>query len=274
MQATANQHLVDTQWLSEHLNDTDLIILDATIGKTTTHTSANVCIPGAQFFDLKKDFCEPDAPFPSTVPTAKTFEKGCQKLGITAQSTLVIYDDKGIYSSPRAWWLFSIMGHPKVFVLDGGLPAWQAANYPVTNKYAAPKALGNFKAQLQLENIRFFKDIEENLLQKEFLLVDARSAGRFTNTEADPRPGLRSGHIPDSYNLPYTELLENGKFKSVEKLKKVFQPLLKEKRPLVFSCGSGITACVVLLASEGILPQPKSVFDGSWTEWATRVAAD
>jgi thiosulfate/3-mercaptopyruvate sulfurtransferase len=160
-----------------------------------------------------------------------------------------------------------------VAVLNGGLPDWQAQGFETVSGKDPQLELGNFSAAFQSDMVVDYTTVKSNLKTKSALLIDARSTGRFDGTAPEPRPGLRSGHIPDSFNLPYTEVLADGKFKSQAELAALFSTLRNEERPLVFSCGSGVTACIDLLACELVLPNHKAVYDGSWTEWAQRESA-
>ena len=265
-----NKILVDSQWLQNNLNNEDLIILDASLESSKNSVvshSANKRIKGARFFDLVKSFSDTTSIFPNTVPNPIAFEKGCRDLGINKTSQIIIYDTTGIYSSPRAWWLFKVMGHENVYVLDGGLPDWIKQGYAIekiTNTNFIP---GNFEANYQHGLVKDHQFIQSNLDAQNTIVIDARSKGRFDGTDPEPRRGLRSGHIPNSLNLPFSAVLENGKFKSKPLLHKVFQELGLDERPLVFSCGSGLTACIILMASELVSDNKTAVYDGSWTEW-------
>ncbi len=265
--------LVSATWLREHLSDPDLIILDASQKENMaamTPDAGAIQVPGARWFDIENTFSDPESDLPNTFPTPQRFEAACRKLGISTSSKIVVYDKLGIYTAPRVWWMFRAMGHEAVSVLDGGLPAWLEAGYetePAQEKAVSP---GNFVAKLQPELIKEVDFVAQNLETKESIVIDARSAGRFQGTAPEPRKGLRGGHIPHSLNLPYTAVLKDGRFRSREELAGIFQGLELGEQPLVFSCGSGITACIILLASELVLDNPKSVYDGSWTEWALR----
>ena len=160
------------------------------------------------------------------------------------------------------------MGHQNISVLDGGLPDWLENNLPIEDKQPQLSELGNFKALLNSENIKDYIFIKANLNNSNQIVIDARSSGRFNGTAPEPREGLRSGHIPNSLNIPFGEVLENGKYKSKEELLAIFSEINPENKELVYSCGSGLTACIILLAGELILPNKTSVYDGSWTEWA------
>lgn len=259
--------IVSSEWLHDNLNNPELIILDASQHNTITNYD-DLKISKARFFDLQTDFREQDSTFPNTLPTPKQFEKGCQKLGITNNSLIVVYDNKGIYTSPRVWWLFKIMGHKNVSVLNGGLPNWIEHKFPTEENTTDTYNKGNFKANFKPEMVKDFKYILNNTTNQSSLLIDARSYGRFQGIAPEPRADLRNGHIPNSINLPYTEVLSNGVFKSKSELIAIFKNLKIESKPLTFSCGSGITACIILLACELISSNQKSVYDGSWTEWA------
>ena len=166
--------------------------------------------------------------------------------------------------------MFKTFGYDNVAVLDGGLPDWLDNDYETETGFDSEYEQGDFKATLNPERVKDYDFVCANITNENELLIDARSAGRFNDTEPEPRKGLRGGHIPNSVSLPYTEVLENGKFKSVEELNKVFAELKKEKRPFVFTCGSGITACIIQLASEMVMEHPSSMYDGSWTEFALK----
>jgi thiosulfate/3-mercaptopyruvate sulfurtransferase len=268
--------LVTSAWLYDNLNDPDLVILDASPATNNASLQAeqgDAQIPSARFFDLKHAFSDGTNELPNTLPSAEQFEAACRELGINASSKIVVYDNLGVYASPRVWWMFKVMGHENVAVLNGGLPDWQAQGFETVSGKDPQLELGNFSAAFQSDMVVDHTTVKSNLKTKSALLIDARSTGRFDGTAPEPRPGLRSGHIPDSFNLPYTEVLADGKFKSQAELAALFSTLRNEERPLVFSCGSGVTACIDLLACELVLPNHKAVYDGSWTEWAQRESA-
>lgn len=252
--------IVSVAWLQEHLQDPELIILDAFIDMPLE----DIQIKGARTFDVKNKFSDTNSPLPNTIPHPEAFAAACRELVINNNSKIVVYDTKGIYSSPRAWWLFKVMGHEKVWVLDGGLPAWIKEGYPTEKRQQALDLNGNFTANFQPQLFKTKQQILENIQSKEALLVDARSTDRFHGETEEPRAGLRSGHIPGSINIPFTQLLKDGKYLPKEELKKILQ--LQDK-PLLFTCGSGVTACIDLIAYELISDNPKAIYDGSWTEW-------
>ena len=263
--------IVSVDWLNENLKATNLVILNASIPKVSeTNVADNeFCIPNTRFFNLKQKFSDILAPFPNTIPSKEQFEKEAQKLGVNKSSFIVVYDDKGIYSSPRAWWLFKIFGFTDIAVLDGGLTAWIEAYLPLNKKESFSGDKGDFLALEPNNSMLFFSDIQKIVTNDTCQIFDARSEDRFKGIAAEPRKNLRSGTIPNSVNLPYTYFLRDGKMKSEPEIQTIFDSLYANKKPIVFSCGSGITACVLALAAELIGLNDVSVYDGSWTEYGS-----
>ncbi len=268
-----NKSIISVEVLESKLNDENLVILDCTLKNQLEKLSPeiqDIQIKNARFFDIKFKFSDIKSEFPTAYPTKNEFEKESQKLGINKDSVIVVYDANGIYSSPRVWWLFKSMGHQQVFVLNGGLPEWIKNNFQTEKKLNKTYLKGNFQIKSNENILRKFDDIMSNLSSKKELVIDVRSKDRFEGNVPEPRKGLRSGQIENSINFPYTKVLSNGKFQSENHLKEIFKFLNDEKRTIVFSCGSGITACIVYLASESILSNSKAIYDGSWTEWGTK----
>lgn len=268
-----NSPIVSVEWLHTNLGASNLVILDASIPKVTggDTTISEEQIPTARFFDLKNKFSDVTAPFPTTFPSAKQFTKSAQELGINKDSAIVIYDDKGIYSSPRAWWLFKAFGHNNVAVLDGGFPAWNKANYKIESKQSYKDKKGDFQAKYRPELMKFFEDVKKESQDSHHIIVDARSERRFKSLDPEPRAGLRMGTIPNSVNIPFEDLLIDQHFKSKEDLEMVFKRVAQQDDNLTLSCGSGITACVLALGAEMAGYKNISVYDGSWTEWGSLV---
>lgn len=264
--------LVSVNWLSSHLEQDDLVILDASIKKTAfgSISVSNAYLPNARPFDIKQLFSFSHNTISETLPKENQFEKVCQELGINKTSSIVVYDNRGIYSSPRVWWLFKAMGHDNIAVLNGGLPEWINKALPTATDYKAAWKRGNFKAQFNIKTVIPFEDIKANITTPKFTLIDARSATRFNGTSCEPRAHIKSGCIPGSINIPYTEVLDGHKYKPLEALNQIFNPYNSRNCKLVYSCGSGITACIVLLA--GVITYNKgiSLYAGSWTEWAEK----
>lgn len=265
--------LVSSTWLNENLAHPDLIILDASLKKNKSNLKADFTdlqIKNARYFDLKKQFSDLSSPYPNMLPSSEQFEINCRKLGIHQNSKIVVYDNLGIYSSPRVWWMFKTMGHAEVAVLNGGLPDWVAHGFATEKRGIREVAEGDFKANFQAKNVKDFRAIKNNLTKENALVIDVRAANRFHGTVPEPRENLRRGHIPKAINIPFQNLLIDGKYKSKNEIAAAFDHLAIKDQPLIFSCGSGVTACVALLASEWVLDNEKAVYDGSWTEWAQR----
>jgi thiosulfate/3-mercaptopyruvate sulfurtransferase len=264
-----NKPVVSVSWLRENLSKPNLVILDAS---TSFHAEKEDkgLIPGSIRIDFKKDFSDTSSEFPNTFPSKDLMNESARKLGIHEDSIVVVYDDKGIYTSPRIWWLFKTFGHKNVAVLDGGLPAWNSSDFEVVLEYKKVENEGDFEAELNENALKSYDEVVKNSLSQTGVLLDARSKGRFEGVDPEPRATLQSGSIPNSCSLAYTEVLANGHFKSEEDLKGVFSGLVNKNDSLIFSCGSGITACIILLAADLVLENEKTLFDGSWTEWAIK----
>jgi thiosulfate/3-mercaptopyruvate sulfurtransferase len=259
--------LVSAEWLNTNSNATNLIVLDATINKVIDTSSSR--IPNARFFDIKNKFSDCNAPFPSTLPTEEQFQIEARALGICNDSVIVVYDDKGLYSSARCWWLFKVFGFDAVAVLDGGLPEWQLQNFNVESYKEQSLSLGDFKAKFRSNLMTDFKGVNQFRKEKDAIIIDARSKARFNCEVDEPRAGLRRGTILNSVNLPYTELFNENLMKPKSELLLIFNTVVKEKKKLVFSCGSGITACILALAATICNYKQRVVYDGSWTEYGT-----
>lgn len=264
---------VKAKWLYHHLEDENLIIFNATIPKVTDKENIplkeSYKIKGAVFFDIKNTFSDKEAAFPNTILSPEKFQDKAQEIGVNNNSCIVVYDEIGIYSSARVWWMFQLMGFTNIAVLDGGFPAWKSKDYPVEQKHLINLNKGDFKSFYQPDKIKFTKDVLENIKNKESIVLDARSKGRFYATEPEPRNDIRGGHIPGSVSLPYSEILDHQYLKSDEDLKTIYQDLNKLNKPIIFSCGSGITASVLALGAEIAGVKKYAVYDGSWTEWGS-----
>ncbi|WP_440121882.1 sulfurtransferase [Tenacibaculum sp. Ill] len=271
---TVKSPIVPVEWLHNNLSVDNLIILDATIQKVGTKSDdkkEKKQIQNAVFFDLKNVFLGIEGEYPNTVPSEEYFENEVKKLGIDNDSCIVVYDDLGVYSAPRVWWLFKVFGFENIAVLNGGLPAWKDAGYKVESKKERELLTGNFKANLSKDKISVTEEVLKASHDDNKVILDARSKGRFYATEPEPRKDLRGGHIPNSKSLPYAELQLEGKMKSKEELQKIFSDMNPNEEEMIFSCGSGITACILALGAEESGSTNYSVYDGSWTEWASRL---
>ena len=271
--------LVSAQWLFEQLDNPDLVILDASIDfqiPSETPKDKENLIPHSVRFDYDGEFCDPESSLPHMMPTEQRFNQLAQQIGLNKDSLVVVYDNSGTFASPRAWWMLKAMGHNVVYILDGGLTEWKNCGLPTVTSYRqAP--YGNFEGKL---DDNFFVDagyVAQQITSNNSLTVDARSKARFLGETPEPREGVRSGHIPNAACLPFAELIDGHKLKSVNELKPIIAAVLDQgKQEYLFSCGSGVTACIVLLAADlcgyGLCNyggQKLKIYDGSWTEWGS-----
>lgn len=265
-----NSPLVNSTWLRRNFDNPDLIILDGSpasnkAGMKIKHPG--VQISGARTFDLENQFSNRDTDLPNMMPSPEAFTQACRALGINSDSKIVIYDNLDLYSSPRVWWMLKTMGHEHVAVLDGGLNDWISsggATEPISKR---SYEMGNFMAQFDAARIKNAEQVLESIESKKFAVVDARSAARFNADVAEPRPNSRRGHIPGSLNLPFSKLCRNGKFLPEEDLKALFDEMRLGNNPVVFTCGSGMTACIDIMAATLVLDNELALYDGSWREW-------
>lgn len=274
MSLEIDKPLVSVDWLFVNLENENLIILDATLPKVTENKDEQKevqkkQIKGARFFDIKNTFSDINAPFPNTILSPKEFERKTQIIGINDNSCIVVYDDLGIYSSPRVWWMFQLMGFQNIAVLNGGFPEWISKKYPIEKPVKHQYHQGNFKVNFKTEKIKFTNDVLTSINNDDNIVVDARSNGRFFGTAPEPRKNVKSGHIPNSISLPYSEITEEGRLISEEKLKTIFKRLNITDKEMIFSCGTGITASVLALGATISGYQNHAVYDGSWTEWVS-----
>ena len=273
MSLKLNKPLVSVDWLYSNLDNEKLIILDCTISKVKINSKIILeknQIKGAIFFDIKHVFSDEKGKFPNTVLKPKLFQEKAKTIGINKDSTLICYDNLGIYSSARVWWMFQLMGFKNIAVLDGGIPEWKLKKYPVENLENHQINKGNFIVNYQPEKLKSTEDVLNSYDNKDVLIVDARSKGRFNGTEPEPRKNLSSGHIPNSHNLPYSEILLNGNMKTQEELHTIFKSF-KNKKQVIFTCGSGITASILALGAAIIDLENIAVYDGSWSEWGSEL---
>ena len=262
--------LVSVSWLSQNLNAPNLVVLDVSLESNIANIKVEfpgIQIKGARYFDLKRNFSDLESRLPNTLPNPKYFSLACRNLGINNNSTIVVYDNIGIYASPRVWWMFKSMGHKNIAVLDGGLPLWKNKDYPTESIQNRVLPEGDFKAKFNPNLLKKSFKILENITSKEAILVDARSNGRFFGLIPETRKNLKSGHIPNAINLPFLDVLKDGKFISTNEISDIFKKLKIDKRPKIFTCGSGLTACILILASTLISEDNHFLYDGSWSEW-------
>jgi thiosulfate/3-mercaptopyruvate sulfurtransferase len=258
--------LVGTDWLAQRLGMPQLVLLDASVG---AYRGAGRRIPGARPFDLDGDLSDHASPVPHTMPGARAFTEAVRDLGISGADTVVVYDAVGIYSSARAWWMLRAMGFDRVAVLDGGLPAWAAAGgavEPSPAAYDGPR--GDFTARPRPGPFADSGQVLAALADPVAAVLDARTRERFAGTAPEPRPGLRGGHMPGAANLPFGALQgSDGRMRPASQLRAAFAAVAGDRRKLYFSCGSGVTACVLALGAELAGYRDLTVYDGSWSEW-------
>lgn len=268
--------LVSTEWLARRLGAPQLRVVDASTylpnqGRDAAREYAEGHIPGAVFFDLDAS-SDRSTPLPHMLPSAEDFAARMSALGIDDASDVVVYDGSGTnMSAPRAWWMFRAFGHERVAVLDGGLGAWRAEGRPLERGTVTP-APGRFTARLNERVVRDLDAMRSNLTSKREQVIDARAAARFTGDAPEPRAGIRGGHIPGSVNLPFTDLVTpQGTVLPPDVLRRKLDAIgVDLTRPIVTTCGSGVTACCIALALELVGAPNVAVYDGSWTEWGGR----
>ena len=264
--------LVSTEWLAGALGSPDLVLFDASFylpaeNKDPAALFTAAHIPGARFFDIGV-VADPDTDLPHMVPSPGRFERLMRSMGVSDGSRVVFYDQKGINSAPRGWWMMGLFGHDRAAVLDGGLPKWLAEGRATEAGEPAPPTPGTFTATYRSARLRGIGDV----MAGGELVLDARTKGRFDGTLPEPRVTLPSGHIPGARNLPFGSLLQpDGTMLPPEALRQAFAAAGDDgARPVVTSCGSGVTATVLTLARTAAGLPPGAVYDGSWTEWAGR----
>ncbi len=265
--------LVSSDWLAERLDDPHMRLIDASWhlpggDRNAQKEHEQSHIRGAVFFDIDRYAAPSD--LPHMMPSASDFASFAGALGLADTDTLVVYNTCGLFSAPRVWWMFKTFGAQKVYILDGGLPKWITEGRPVESGTVAPSP-AVFKAQLAANAIASAEQVLAGATSGQDQIYDARSQVRYSGQQKESRPGLRSGHIPGTVNLPFTELLNEGRLKPRDQLQEVFAALdFDPAKPVITTCGSGITAAVIYLALECMGVSGARIYDGSWTEWGGR----
>lgn len=268
--------LVSTEWLQDHLAAPDVRVVDGSwylpaMKRDAKAEFAAAHIPGAVYFDID-EIADTASPLPHMLPSPEKFSARVRKLGLGDGSRIVAYDGLGLFSAARIWWMFRVFGHNDVAVLDGGLPKWKRENRPLESGASAPRDR-HFTARVNSLLVRDLGQMRRNLGSGREQVLDARSRGRFHGTEPEPRPGLRSGHIPDAKNMPWNEILDpaHGTVLSAGALAGKFRDAdIDPAKPVVCSCGSGVSACTLALGLHLIGAKQVAVYDGSWSEWGGR----
>jgi thiosulfate/3-mercaptopyruvate sulfurtransferase len=270
--------LVTPAWLAARLHDPGIVILDATlppVGVTppvdTRARYVATHIPGAIFFDIEQ-LSDRSSPLPHMLPPPDVVSRSISALGIGDNTAIVIYEQVGVFSAPRAWWMLKTCGAQNVSLLDGGLSAWIEAGLP-TESGEVSRAPATFHAKLDQNAVKDFSQVQQ-MIAAHAQILDARSAGRFTGAQPEPRPGISSGHMPGATSIPFTELAEGGRMKPAEELRRLFASKgVDLEQPITTTCGSGVTAAVIALGLELAGAKQVSLYDGSWAEYAARPEA-
>jgi thiosulfate/3-mercaptopyruvate sulfurtransferase len=267
-----SKELVSTQWLAEHNQSPDVSILDCSWHLPTAKRDAKaefleVHIPSAQFFDIDL-ISDTESSLPHMLPRPEKFASHVRKMGIGDGKKVICYDSLGLYSAARVWWMFKVFGHDDVAVLDGGLLKWKAENRPLEDGPPIKPQERHFTARFQSMMVRDKSDV-----RKVLQVADARSPGRFRGEEPEPRPGVRAGHIPGAKNIHYATLLNpDGTLKPEPELAKVFETAgIDITKPVVTSCGSGVTAAILSLGLTTLNARDHALYDGSWVEWGSAI---
>lgn len=267
-----SKELVSTQWLAEHNQSPDVSILDCSWHLPTAKRDAKaefleVHIPSAQFFDIDL-ISDTESSLPHMLPRPEKFASHVRKMGIGDGKKVICYDSLGLYSAARVWWMFKVFGHDDVAVLDGGLLKWKAENRPLEDGPPIKPQERHFTARFQSMMVRDKSDV-----RKVLQVADARSPGRFRGEEPEPRPGVRAGHIPGAKNIHYATLLNpDGTLKPEPELAKVFETAgIDITKPVVTSCGSGVTAAILSLSLTTLNARDHALYDGSWVEWGSAI---
>jgi len=270
----SSKWLVETEWLAARLNAPDVVVIDATLYLPTTPRNAydeyrNAHIPGAVYFDIE-ELSDATNPLPHMLPAPEKFASRVKRMGIGDGTRVIAYDTQNMSSAARAWWMFRVMGHDDVAILNGGFSKWRKEGQRIETVEPPRRSERHFTIRKNAALVRDLHDVKALLTSGKTQIVDARAASRFAGAEPEPREVPRLGHIPGAKNLPYTELIgSDGTLKSPDELRAAFGAHgIDINQPVIASCGSGVTACVIALGLASLGKDHTAVYDGSWTEWS------